>query len=180
MSLDNLISVEFTQAEMDEMNTALTSVENILKSKVINLTASQRQQYGRLGDGTENFDSKVGVYAQQKPEIIPFFVDGNELAKDVISRNALTPVLKRLKSLHETVDDTHKLLGWDVYNNVIAIYRNVKMLSKQNVPGINAIYDDLKKQFPHTTKVTGEEVTFETDPLLDTELNQNTNTTGGV
>ena len=170
MALDNLISVEFTPAEITTISDALTSIENILKGKVVNLTASQRREYGRLGDKTENFVNKVGIYVDQKPEIVPYFVDKTEVRKDAESRAMLTPILKRMQSVYESIDDTHKLLGWDFYNNVIAIYRNIKMLSKQNVPGINAIYDDLKKQFPHNVSLSGGDV-VDIDPQLDEELN---------
>ena len=43
MALDNLISIEFTQLELDDISTALTSISNILAGKVINLTPEERQ-----------------------------------------------------------------------------------------------------------------------------------------
>jgi hypothetical protein len=152
MALDNLVSIEFTQAEIDDIMAHLLGISDIIHGKVVNLTPDQRTQYGRLGDGTENFVVKTQGYAAQKPEIIPFFVDRDELKKDVKARDAITPMLKQSKIIFEALDDTHKLLGWDIYNNIIAIYRNTKMLSRQNVPGINVIYEDLKKQFPHQHK----------------------------
>lgn len=174
MALDNLISVEFTQAEIDIMNKALDDIIDVLKGKTVNLTPQQRQQYGRLGNRTENFVNKIGMYSNQRPEIVPVFINQQEVMKDVVARAVLTPILKKMNSIYETIEDTHKLIGWDIYSNVLAIYRNIKMLAKQNMPGINVIFDDLKAQFPQHGRYTGEEVVFETDPTLDSELNNTT------
>ena len=154
MPLPNLISIKFTEQEKTDIADALTVLENIINPKVINLTPTERQRYGRLGDETENFVVKTLTYTQQKPEIIPFFIEANELKIDVESRDAVDPILKRLSIITEKLEDTHKVIGWDLYNAIIAVYRNVKMLSKQDVPGINVIYQDLKKQFPHYVPAT--------------------------
>ena len=149
MPIPNLISIELTPQEVTDINAAIDIIEAIINPKVVNLTPAERQRYGRLGDETENFVVKTLTYTEQKPDIIPFFIDTNELKLDVQSRNAVGPVLKRLSILTEKLEDTHKVIGWDLYNAIIAVYRNVKMLSKQDVPGTTIIYEDLKKQFPH-------------------------------
>jgi hypothetical protein len=149
MPLANVISIKFTGQEVTDINAALTVIENIINPKVINLTPTERQRYGKLGNETEDFVVKTLTYAEEKPEIIPFFVDTNELKIDVESRKVVDPILKRISIITEKLDDTHKVIGFDLYSTIIAIYRNVRMLAKQDVPGINVIYTDLKEQFPH-------------------------------
>lgn len=156
MALDNLISVEFTDTEIEDIENALAIIENTIKGKTVNLTALQRLQNSRLGDKTENFVNKVSMYMVQKPEIIPVFVDSTELNKDISARNNMVSITKRLKSISEALDDTNMLIGNDIYNCVLSVYRNIKLLSKQNVPGINAIFDDLKKQFTKGKKTKTE------------------------
>ena len=153
MPTGNLFSIVYTPQEVADINTHVTALRDIFVSKLINLTADERNQYGRLGDGTENFVVKVMDYANQRPEIIPGFVDQAELAKDIAARNILTPLRKSFNMLSEGVDDTHRLLGFDIYWIALAIYNNVKLMARQNVPGINVIYDDLKKQFPGRPKI---------------------------
>jgi hypothetical protein len=168
MPISNLISITFTDQEKTDIAAALTALETIINPKVLNLTPKERQRYGKLGDETENFVVKTLTYTDQKPEIIPFFLEANELKIDVESRQAVGPILKRLSIITEKLDDTHKVIGWDLYNAIISIYRNVKMLSKQDVPGISVIYDDLKKQFPHVVLPV---IDFEADPALDDAVN---------
>jgi hypothetical protein len=171
MPLDNLISIKFTDLEKSDISAAMTVIEDIINPKVLNLTPKQRQEYGRLGDETENFVVKTIDYTQQKPEIVPFFLEADELKIDIEAREAVGPILKRLSIITEKLEDTHKVVGFDLYNSVIAIYRNVKMLSKQNVPGITVIYEDLKKQFPHVVLPV---IDFEADPELDDTVNDTT------
>lgn len=148
MAIDNLISASFTIEEVRTINQALEAIEKTIRDKVINLTAEERQQYGKLGNKTENWVKKVNEYMHQKPELIPFYLDTKEFKKDLQTREDIIPMLRRITSIHESLDDTAKLVSTDIYNAAIAYYRNIKLISKQNVPGTSNIYDDLAAQFP--------------------------------
>lgn len=137
-TIDNLISVSFTQQELDDINQALTTIETVLQGKVINLTPEQRQLYGKLNNNTENWIDKVGDHMEQKPNLIPFYLNKQEFDRDRKTRNAMKPVLNRLASIVESVDDTSKLLSTDIYNAAIAYYRNIKLISMQNVAGTSS------------------------------------------
>ena len=60
----------------------------------------------------------------------------------------MKPILNRLVSITESVDDTSKLLSSDIYNVALSYYRNIKIISSENVPGTTNIYQDLAEQFP--------------------------------
>lgn len=148
MAINNLISVNFTQEEITKITGALTIIETTLKGKAVNLTPEERQLYGKLGDKTENFIKKVRDYMEQDPKLIPFYLDKAEFDKDISARQAMMPLLNRVTAIYEMLDDTSKLISTDVYNAAIAYYRNIKLISQQNVPGTTNIYQDLSNQFP--------------------------------
>jgi hypothetical protein len=148
MALENLISVAFTQQELTDLDNAFSTIEQIVKDKVINLTPEQRQQYGRIGNRTENWIDKVKVYMDGNATLIPNYLDKTEFDKDYKTRKDLQPRLNRITQLFESIDDTQKLISTDIYNTSIAFYRNLKGAAQQNVPGSSAIYADLKTQFP--------------------------------
>ena len=148
MSLKNLISVGFTQEEVDQINQHLAGIQELIKGKVINLSPEERQQYGRINNRTENWIVKVDVHMKQRPELIPFYIDKEEFVKDQEARNKMKPILNSIASIQESLDDTSKLLSHDIYNTAISYYRNIKMISRQDVPGTTTIYEDLKSQFP--------------------------------
>lgn len=157
MSLDNLISVNLSDEEVKTIEDALTAIDTVLKGKTVNLTPEDRQIYGRLGNRTENWITKVVGYMDQKPEITPMYINVPELKKDYETRKKLMPILNQFASLKESIDDTTVLLGNDIYNFALAYYRNMKLVSRENVPGTTEIYKDLAAQFPSRPSAVPEE-----------------------
>ena len=148
MALENLLSVKFTEEEKKEVFTCLERIEEILNGKVINLTPEEKQEYGRIGEKTEEWIRKVNMWMDQKPEAVPYYLDLEEFRNDIKVRDMMKPLMGRLKLLAETLDDTSVILSTDIYNIALAYYRNIKIVSRANVPGTSEIYNDLSKQFP--------------------------------
>ena len=61
MPITNVISIELTATELKQMDDALTVLETIFKNKAIQLTPAESQQYGKLGNKTENWSNMVSV-----------------------------------------------------------------------------------------------------------------------
>ena len=148
MAQDNLISIEFNAADLGGLDSALTTIETILNGKVVNLTAEERKQYGKINNKRENWVTKVRNYITQKPEIKPLSLDLLEHDKDLAARTAIFPRLNRILAIKDALQDTTMLISSDLYDNSLAVYGNVKEMAKRNVPGITPIFDDLKAQFP--------------------------------
>jgi hypothetical protein len=98
MSLDNLISVDLNDEEEKTIKDACKTIETILKGKTVNLTPEERRTYGRVGNRTENWISKVMEYIDNRPELTPMYINVPELKKDVEARKRLLPVLNILAS----------------------------------------------------------------------------------
>ena len=152
MALDNLISIEFTAEELQKIDESLTTIETVIAGKVIALQNEERSRYGRVGENTQNWISKVNAYMDSKSNLVPPFIDVTEFKNDLAARMSIMPRLARLNSVTTGLEDTAILLGTDLYNAAIAYYRNVKMMTKQNVPGAKPIYEDLSQQFPGKPK----------------------------
>jgi hypothetical protein len=155
MALENLISVQFTDAELKQMDEAFTIIEGILKSKVVNLSPKQRQQYGRVKYEMEVWVNKAVGYADANPALLPSYVDKAELMADHTTHSQLNPRIDRLQTILQGMQDTNLLLGTDLYNNLTAFYRSLREASKSNAPGASSIYKDLKQQFPGGGTKTG-------------------------
>lgn len=146
--MDNLISVEFTAQETADILAACATLESILTSKTVNLTPTQRQQYGRVRYEMEIWVSKASNYMTQHPQLVPAFIDQAEHQKDVAAHAVLNPIIDRIENIRQMTLDTNLLVGSDLYTNCMAFYRSVKMAAKSNAPGASTIYADLKQQFP--------------------------------
>lgn len=147
MALDNLISLSFSNSELETLDNAIQSIQTVLAGKTINLTPDQRQQYGRIAEQNKLFVNKVKSYMEQYPQYIPGFLDKAEFDRDYTAREQLEQRLQRLDSLTEQLSDTKVLLDHDNYHNAISFYRNLRFLSEENVPGTNVIYEDMKQFF---------------------------------
>jgi hypothetical protein len=147
MSLDNLISVKLTIEQKNQILDHLIKIEEILDGKVINLTPKQRQFHGRIGDWTENWIKKVIMWMDQKPDLIPFYLNVENFCQDVESRENFKPLLAKIRLIKESLEDTSMLLSSDIYTAAIAYYRHIRNVSHANVPGTTEIYKDLATQF---------------------------------
>lgn len=88
----------------------------------------------------------------QKPELVPIYLDQAEFKRDMAARETIIPILRRITGIHESLDDTTKLLSTDIYNASLGYYNNIKLISRQNIPGTTNIVKDLAAQFPRRSK----------------------------
>ncbi|MFZ4411698.1 MAG: hypothetical protein ACOYOV_01345 [Bacteroidales bacterium] len=152
MALDDLISLELSIDEISQIDNSLTAIEAVIATKVIALQSEERSQYGRVGESTQVWISKIYDYMMSKPELLPAFINVTEFNKDLKARMSILPRIARLNSIVNGLEDTSILLGADLYNAAIAYYRNIKLLAKQNIPGAKLIYEDLSLKFPGRPK----------------------------
>lgn len=148
MALENFISVEFTQEELEKIDGLLTELETAIGSKFFNLTPEQRQEYSRLGAKTEDWVVRAHGYIAQYPDLVLRHIDKEEFNKDFAARQALLPRLRRLQVITERVDDTALLLGSDIYTTALSYYKGIRAQASTNAPNAQTIYNDLKQQFP--------------------------------
>jgi hypothetical protein len=148
MALEDLVSVEFTPAEVTNITEAIDRIISIIGPKAKNLTPAERQMYGKVRYEFEVWIDKARGHMTSNPTLVPPYIDTVEYEKDYVARNVMKPVEAKLKQLYEMFDDTFILLGHDLYINSLAFYNAVKTASKNNVPGSTSIYQDLKQQFP--------------------------------
>lgn len=149
MAIDNLISISLTDDEVASINTAIESINTVLKGKVINLTPDERRQYGSIADRNKILVDKCKAYMEQAPETIPSVINKAEFDKDYLARQQMELPLRQLLRVIEKLQDTKTLLDHDNYGAATAYYRYIKYLSVQNEPGTTTIYTDLKQHYKH-------------------------------
>jgi hypothetical protein len=101
-----------------------------------------------MGDKTVAFVSKALAYAKENPMLCPPYLNVAEFEKDMLLVESLDSVLRPLTAIAEGLDDTTMLAGSEAYAAALIFYNSVKMASKMNIPGTDAIYNDLSARFP--------------------------------
>ncbi|WP_339696821.1 hypothetical protein [uncultured Marixanthomonas sp.] len=133
MALDNLISISFTEAELEQINQNIAQIKQVLEGKVVNLTPEECQQYGSVADRNKILVNKCKDYMEQAPETLPGTVEKTEFDADYVARKQLESPFHELNRIAEKLNDTKILLDHDNFHNAIA-YRG-KTTRPGNVPG---------------------------------------------
>lgn len=148
----NLMSVVFTAEELTQLDEAIGKIEQLLVGKTRNLSLEERQQFGRIAEQNKLFVNKVKDYMEEYPQYIPPFVDKPEFDRDFESRKVIEKRLMRLDGITEQLSDTKILLDNDNYTNALTFYRNIRYLSKEDVPGTTTIVQDLSQFFSRSKR----------------------------
>ena len=66
----------------------------------------------------------------------------------------LNAILKQVSTLQRAIEDTVMVAGSEAYNAALVFYSSVKGASRVNVPGSEAVYNDLQQRFAVKAKKT--------------------------
>jgi hypothetical protein len=148
MSQENLISTEIPAQNMADILNQLTAVNNSLAGILIfNLTGQDRKELYKLGDKSQAFVEKSLEYASTNPTLVPTYLDLPEGRKDLKLFQDLSTILKQVSTLQRAVEDTMMVAGSEAYDAALVFYASVKGASRVNVPGSEAIFEDLQKRY---------------------------------
>ncbi|MDR2764231.1 MAG: hypothetical protein LBB90_04300 [Tannerella sp.] len=115
------------------------------------LTPHERSTIPRMGEKTFAFVEKAYDYAKSNPTLCPSFLDMNAFEADYADAHNLWNLRNKAKQFYEIINDIVALSGSEAYQSSLLFYHAVKMAVTQGVPGAKAIYDELRKRFPHVT-----------------------------
>ncbi|WP_074410331.1 hypothetical protein [Aquimarina megaterium] len=162
MALENLISVTFTEDELNKLTQGIATIKEVLLGKTVNLTPEQRGQYGRIANQNKLIVDKAKNYMEQHPSWIPNFLDKEEFDRDYSTRQQIETHVQLLENLSQQLVDTKTLLDYDNYSNALSFYRMMRFLAGENEPGAKSVYQDMKVLFKRNGGITPD--------MPDTEL----------
>ncbi|PKV52822.1 hypothetical protein ATE84_4950 [Aquimarina sp. MAR_2010_214] len=154
MALENLISVTFTEDELNKLTQGIATIKEVLLGKTVNLTPEQRAQYGRIANQNKLIVDKAKNYMEQHPGWIPNFLDKEEFDRDYSTRQQIETHVQLLENLSQQLVDTKTLLDYDNYSNALSFYRMMRFLAGENEPGAKSVYQDMKVLFKRSGGVT--------------------------
>jgi len=121
------------------------------------LNPDERRSLVKMGDKTLSFVTKANEYAGKNPEMMPVFIKKDEFDIDMADATGLLMIQSDLDKLGLLVEDTRMLAGSEALSAALGFYNNVKLAVKQNVPGAEVIYKDLKQRFPNRNRYKKED-----------------------
>ena len=163
MAIDNIISVSFSDEDVEKMNAAIRILNEVMEGKAVNLTPEERRQYGSIADRNKLLVDKAKFYMEKAPQTMPRTIDKAEFDRDYAARAQIEAPLRELTIVAEKLRDTKTLLDFDNLQNTLAYYRYVKYLASENEPGTTSIYQDMKQHY-HGGRKPDEEPDVPTPP----------------
>ncbi|GAB4341459.1 MAG: hypothetical protein OHK0038_21160 [Flammeovirgaceae bacterium] len=147
MGKENLVSLDITPADMQEIRNAITTLETKLLPYLLELSNQEKKDLPKMKDKTVAFVTKATEHAEQNPQLVPPFINIVELRKDLDAVETLRKILNPLEKICKSLDDTMVMAGSEAYKSALAFYNAVKSGRKLNASGAKEVYDDLKVQF---------------------------------
>ncbi len=146
--MENKISVEFLQTDLEEIKTFIGKIKAKMPVGLVNLTPDERHFYVKMGDKTIAFVQKALDFAIMYPDLVPAYVNIAELKKDMEAVKAMQSILRQLEELTTLLDDSVLLSGSEAYIASLSIYNAAKDAARRNVSGAKNAVDELKLRFP--------------------------------
>ena len=153
MAKKNQVSIEITDAMIADVTEKLNAVRTAIASVLVtNLTPTERMNMLKMGDKTLAFVRRALTFAAQNPALVPSYLNLEEAWRDYKLTEAISILLKELATLQRGLEDTAMVAGSEAYDAALIFYASVRGASRSNIPGAQAIHDELKRQFPRRSR----------------------------
>jgi len=156
MSFNNLENRHFSAAEKTAVNTALASLELAVASKLANLSAAERQQYGSVNEQNKLIINKVKSFNDTQANLSSPDIDWTEFNSDFDSREYLQTLIQRLQSLVDGLGNAKILHDYDNYQAALTDYDFTKYKASTNAAGFQTKVAEIGQFFnsgPRSTNI---------------------------
>jgi len=147
--MNNLIDVNLDQGTKDSILQTIQATKSNMPF-LIKLSDAERKSLQPIDDGRKPFVEKSIDYASRNSNLDPGSGLLQAAPNDVSLFSFLSTVETELSQWLEMVRDTKQLAGSEAYDVARFIYMKAKMNVKMNIPGSQAIVDDLGKLYKQT------------------------------
>jgi hypothetical protein len=173
----NTISATLSEEDHASIITSIKAVEAMLPF-AITMPTGDRMSLPKVGVKASEFIGKAHEYALKNPDLVPSFMNTEELGKDFVLAEQLHVMLNHMVPLLDKILDTYSLVNAEAYKEALIFYQHVKTASRGNVPGASAVAKELAKSFKRSkTKTESDEETDNTvtvpvtQDAIDSDIN---------
>jgi hypothetical protein len=148
MALNNRLSINLSDQDVTDINSALAVLKEKLMPVLKNLTVDETRQLTKMGNKSLAFVVKTYEHCESNPEFIPQYVNLNEFRLDIKAYEQLRQYYGFLSQLNDLIYHSMLLAGSDAYTNARAAYKSLQIGKKLDIPKACTIVDDLSARFP--------------------------------
>lgn len=163
--IENRVSAILTDQDVADILALLQQVEKKL-GFTVSLTPEERGQIPKMGAKSRAFVEKGVEVASQHPDLLPRYLDPNEMSKDLELHRQLSKVFLAISRLYYNVDDTLLVAGSEAFTAALIVYRSLQHLS--GGPGLTDALNEMKKRFVRSSRANDDDDTSTTPPTNST------------
>lgn len=142
----NLENAALPQEVVAQIEAKVAEIEQLMPY-LLGLSTTDRQKLNILGRKSTQFVQRAVESVRQNPELAPSFLDAEVLERNYALYNNLLTVLEPVQQLERMISDTLMVAGNRAYTDALDYYNTVKRAAKSNVPGAEAVSENLKTRF---------------------------------
>jgi hypothetical protein len=157
MAQPNLVSLNIPEADLTEIQGAINVLVTKLLPHMKTLSPEERQELPKMGMKTIGFVQKGVEHCQQNPDLIPAYLNVDELVTDFKTAELLRSMYQPLLQVTEGLADTMTLSGSEALSGVLIFYNAVKYGKKSKIQKAETIYNDLRARYPGRPRKDEEE-----------------------
>ena len=132
---------------VQQIQGALDTIRTALEPHAVELSADERRDMLKFGDRSLAFAEKATRYARERAELVPGFLDVDEMEADLTTYKALDGIAARLDQLGSLARDSAMVAGSEAYGGALVLYRAVKAAADSGAPGADVVAADLGQRF---------------------------------
>jgi hypothetical protein len=140
-----------TSENIAQIETGLTGIKTLMPW-LVGLSTEDRKNLSIVGSKTTQFIQRAVESVRQNPELAPSFLDAERLNSRYKLYNDLLSILEPVQLLERMIADTMMVAGSEAYSEARDYYNTVKRAAISNVPGAQAVADNLKTRFVKATR----------------------------
>ena len=157
MAQPNLISFNIPEADLTEIRASINVLTTKLLPLLKTLSPEERQELPKMGLKTIGFVQKTLEHCLQNPDLVPPFLNVEELTNDVKAVETIRSLYQPLLQITEALSDTMTLSGSEAFGGSLMFYNSAKSAKKSKVQKAETIYNDLQARFPGRPRKAEEE-----------------------
>jgi len=142
----NLISAQLNSEAIAEIQQHLDGIKAKMPF-LLSLSAEEKVTLLVLGNVYKPLVDKAGEAVEHYPQILSGTFDINEFKQDFELLKAFETVVRQVRDLATTIEDTNIAIGSDLLSASFEVYGEVQK-HKNSVPGLAALADEMKAFFP--------------------------------
>ena len=134
-----------------QIRDGLDAIRTALEPHAVELSTDERRDMLKFGDRSLAFVEKAARYARERPELVPGFLDVDELEADLGTYRNTAAIAARLEQLASLARDSAMVAGSEAYGASLVFYRAVRAAATSGAPSADVVAADLGQRFARSS-----------------------------